>query len=69
MLYTWGMWIQDVLEQLDLSRTELAALLGISRQALQHWVTNDGGLIPRDRACYLEVLTRGAIKVDLSEYD
>ena len=63
------MYIQDVLDDFDLTRGELAAILGVTRQALQHWVTNDGGLIPRDRACFLEVYWEGSVKVDLSLYE
>ena len=63
------MYIEDVLETLDLTRIELAALLGCSNQNLQHWVTNNEGLIPRGHACYLQVLTEGKLLVDLSLYE
>ena len=63
------MYINDALRILGINRPELARWLGVSNQALSGWIRRDNGLIPRDRACYLQVITQNRITVDLDLYE
>ena len=61
--------LYDTLATLEINRPQLARMLGIGNQAIQSWVTNHGGKIPLPRACQIQVITGGRVKVDLSQYE
>ena len=49
------------------TKSALAKAVGLTRGAITHW-SNDG-FVPMGRAYQLQLLTGGALKVDISVYE
>ena len=63
-LTTEAMYKSDVLSHFNDNQAEAARALGITRQAVDFW----GDIVPETSAYKLQVITRGALKVNPALY-
>jgi predicted XRE-type DNA-binding protein len=62
------MHIDTVLKTLDVTQSELAEMLGITRQSVSDWRHKSCGMVPEKQMYKLRLITRNKIKVNPKDY-